>query len=117
VKGKVTLDGQPIPTGIVVFSPDASKNNLSRQEGRGEIQKDGSYELLTNGKAGISPGWYKVSVVSVFARLAPGGVHPPPKTLIHRKYSNPAYSGLEIEVAPKKPDGSYDLALKEIRRR
>jgi hypothetical protein len=110
VQGKVTLDGQPLPEGLVVFQPDRTRDNSSWREARGEIRADGTYDLSTNGRAGVAPGWYKVSVIAVSQRPTPSGgwtVQP----LIPPRYGSPATSGLEVEVGPGKSPGTYDLTL------
>jgi hypothetical protein len=116
VQGKVTVEGKPLPQGVVIFQPDPARNNSSAQEARGAIRADGSYDLLTNGRLGVMPGRYKVCVVAVSKRPTPKGgwtVRP----LIPPKYGNPATSGLEVEAGPGKPAGAYDLALQGAGRR
>jgi hypothetical protein len=117
VRGQVMLDGKPLPAGVVVFCPDTTRGNASPHEARGAIQKDGTFEVSTNGKAGALPGWYKVTVIAIARGSAKRGVHPPPRSLIDRRYGSPATSGLEVEVARGKPAGAYDLALKGTGRR
>src|SRR5262249_51735700 len=59
VQGKVTVNGDPLAAGVVIFQPDSARDNSSQQEVRGVIRPDGTYDLLTNGRAGAAPGWYK----------------------------------------------------------
>jgi hypothetical protein len=63
--GKVTLDGQPMPEGVLKFIPDASKGNIYRVSCSGPISK-GQWNLVTSGMAradtgsGAPVGWFKV---------------------------------------------------------
>jgi hypothetical protein len=54
VSGIVTLDGQPIPYGEVVFTPDAAKKN-SGPQGIAPI-RDGKYDTAFEGGMGIAGG-------------------------------------------------------------
>src|SRR4051794_919497 len=62
VAGKVTLAGKPLKVGTVSFRPDASRGNTSKHIPTGAIDAAGNYELVTVGKKGAPPGWYKVLV-------------------------------------------------------
>ncbi len=61
VRGKVTFDGKPLPTGSIRFFP--------AEGGRpavGQIATDGTYELSTTEPGdGAKPGQYKVAVESI----------------------------------------------------
>jgi hypothetical protein len=106
VSGVVTNDGTPLTEGAVRFVPDASKGNTAKTEPAGTIGSGGRYSLLTDGKTGAPPGWYKVSVSS---GVIPDNTKPNvAKTSFAAKYSNPDTSGLSVEV---KPGGSYDLKV------
>jgi hypothetical protein len=70
VSGKVTLGGEPLTAGVVVFTPDAGKGNTSKWTASGVIGKDGTYTLQTDTKDGAPPGWYKVSINT---NVPPGG--------------------------------------------
>src|SRR2546430_2423977 len=67
VSGTVTLDGQPINGGNMVFTPDSAKGNTHRINCISPIIKDGHYTLETNGVtrdesgSGVPLGWYKVT--------------------------------------------------------
>src|SRR5437879_6512281 len=62
VDGKVTFGGKPLTTGTVIFVPDTSKGNESKEEPRGIIDSEGRYRLTTHIIDGAPPGWYKVTV-------------------------------------------------------
>src|SRR5215213_9123960 len=93
VTGKVTLDGQPVGPGAVVFAPIEGQTNPAD----GAIQLDGSYFLKTSREIGLKPGTYKVSV-SVFDQpeVKPGERSMVPAKLITpQKYADTETSGLE----------------------
>src|SRR5262245_14795346 len=84
VKGKVTLNGQPLTSGTVITIPEAGRG------ARGEIGADGSFELQTfeKKKDGAVIGSHKVGVVAVMV----GGKGPEGgygKSLIPSRYNNP----------------------------
>jgi hypothetical protein len=59
VKGTVTLDGKPLPNGLVKFIPTAERG----REATGLTEADGSFQLETFTTAdGALPGDYKVTV-------------------------------------------------------
>src|SRR6266852_2334200 len=62
VEGSVLVGTKPLTTGTVIFHPDATKGNDSKDEPRSPIGPDGRYRLQNGVKQGIVPGWYKVTV-------------------------------------------------------
>lgn len=68
VSGSVTLDGQPIPYGEVLFTPDATKKN-SGPQGIAEIH-DGKYDTGASGGKGVAGG---PTVIRVNGMSGPGG--------------------------------------------
>jgi hypothetical protein len=68
VSGKVTVGGQPLTTGQVLFSPDPSKGNNARVACVGRLDDQGRFELSTAGVTGSERGkgaplgWYKVTI-------------------------------------------------------
>jgi hypothetical protein len=113
VAGRVLLDSKPLPVGSVSFRPDASKGNTSMHIPNGDINVQGNYELVTLGRKGAPPGWYKVLVFADANPLATAGappVHPlPPKWMMNVKYTNEKTTNLSIEVIDKAAPGAYDL--------
>ena len=108
VSGTVTLDDQPIGPGVVFFAPLEGKTNPAR----GNIQPDGSYELLTSRDVGLPPGKYKIGlqIVEIPADRAPGQRDMrPAKSRIPDKYSDTTASGLEYDVVPG--SNTIDIAL------
>ncbi len=116
VRGKVTIDGQPLKKGLVIFYPNEKKGNLGKEEPRGKIG-GGGYELFSRGGPGAAAGWYRVCVVAVEHRDAQSGVHGQPLPVIEAKYFDPKISPLEVEVRSDAPEGAYDLAVKSIPKR
>jgi hypothetical protein len=93
----------------VSFRPDAARGNTTRYEPAGQIDASGNYKLITAGKDGAPPGWYKVSVVAV-EPIDPGDPYAPRKSIVNRKYGTPD-SGLAVEVVAEPAPGAYDLKL------
>ena len=67
--GTVTFDGKPIPQGMIVFTPDLSKNNDGPQ-GVANI-KDGRYDTQAAGGQDITGGPMAVSVTGLSADSRP----------------------------------------------
>jgi hypothetical protein len=107
VSGRVTLDGNPVGPGVVVFAP--TNGNANPPEGA--ILPDGSYFLKTSRDIGLRPGKYRVAV-SVYEsqNLQPGerGTAPP-KLVTPEKYASHETSGLEFDVASG--DNAIDIKL------
>jgi hypothetical protein len=64
VRGKLTVKGQPLFAGTVVFYPDRENGNLTAGEPRGFIEQ-GIYELYSDDAEGAPPGRYKVAMFAV----------------------------------------------------
>ena len=110
VRGKVTVDNQPLTKGSVRFVPDKTKGNTSPAEPIGLISESGQYELSTNGKAGAPLGWYKVAVVAADMPDSTK-VNAVPKSYVGMKFNDPEFSGLSVEVVSSAKDGAYDLKV------
>jgi hypothetical protein len=117
VAGKVTVDGEPLKSGSVLYVPDAERGNRSPVRPAGKIDEKGRYVLSAEGKRNIPPGWYIV-VVQAF--------EPPPKDtkntrsmlLKGRSLVNPEYgaadtSDLTVEVKKDATAEDYCLRLKQ----
>jgi len=111
VAGTVTVDGQPLNDGQLVFTPDSSKGNTSRIVCTSWI-KDGRYNLETNGVtrsesgSGVPPGWYKVS----FRLLHEGGKKSKLQTVnVNGKFMDPDKTPLSVEVKNNPEPGAYDF--------
>jgi hypothetical protein len=99
VQGKVFYKGVPLPTGVIVFTPDANHGSHGPLA-CGLVQRDGTYELKTDDQPGAPAGWYRVTIVAVEAADAPGPGQALviPRSLIPEKYRDPELSGIVREV-------------------
>ena len=99
VRGRVTLNGQPVAGGLVVFTPDAQRGGAGKPA-RAETGPDGGFALRLDASQHIPAGWYRVA-------LAPAPVVPDPLAatrgpVFPAKLARPDLSGLEREVQPGK---------------
>jgi hypothetical protein len=108
VHGTVTLDGQPLETGLVFFQPEKGRMAV------GKIQSDGSYALFTyvrNGDDGAIVGRHKVSVVPPIAEGELEAI-PEMKRPIPACYQSAGTSKLEYVVEAGK-DNVINIELSE----
>jgi hypothetical protein len=98
VRGRVFYHGVPLTSGLIVFAPDSTRGS-DGPLARAEIQSDGSYELHVEGATGVSPGWYRVTVMALES-VTPvaNGTPAVPRSLLPDKYRDPELSGLVREV-------------------
>jgi hypothetical protein len=106
VSGHVSLDGNNIGPGMVVFAPQGGGKPAT-----GSIESDGSYTMNTSREVGLAAGKYNVAVsVREMPQNVKRGDRPPPgKLLIPEKYEQSTTSGLEFEVKPG--DNTIDIEL------
>jgi len=115
VEGKATVNGAPLPGGMVTFNPVDTKGKSAI----GAVA-DGVYKLTTDGKSGAPVGKYKVSYSSPapagFATGDPSslGSAPPPaarprENLVAPKYEGIGTTDMIIEVVASPSPGTYDL--------
>ena len=98
VSGKVTIDGQPLTTGSVMFISETSRPAV------GEIQQDGTFSLFTyEANDGCIPGSYRVSI------SANESTETSQKNLIPKKYFDHKTSGLSQEIVGPKSDIVFAL--------
>jgi hypothetical protein len=113
VAGTVTLDGEPLNVGQLVFTPDNAKGNTSRIVCTSPI-RDGRYNLETSGVtrsesgSGVPPGWYKVSYRNLFEGTKKRPVAP---VNVNAKFQDPEKTPLSVEVKDKPEPGAYDFKL------
>ncbi len=102
--GTVIYNGQPITSGYIL----TGRRNASPQElgAIGVIDKNGHFELTTNGKVGARLGQHQVAVM--FYNDAPI-----PQPLVPRHYTDLKTSGLTIEVTANTDKNSFDLVVKK----
>jgi hypothetical protein len=109
VNGIVTLDGNVVPRGGVLFQPQSAGSSAY-----GIIQPDGSYSLHTGREEGLPPGQYVVTVAanerSGVKETKDGGPPPIGKAITPAWYNSPTSSGLVFEVKPG--DNDINLELK-----
>lgn len=75
VSGTATFDGQPIPAGKIVFTPDIAAENKGPQ-GFADI-RDGKYDTSMGGQ-GVVGGKHDVQIQGFDASVTPGGAPPKP---------------------------------------
>jgi hypothetical protein len=92
VKGKVTIDGQPLSSGYVTFVVSRGRASSA------EIQPDGSFEMSTYEKGdGAQVGTHPVVVTPVPPDEYQAGPKPIP---VPERYSRSGTSGFTAEVKP-----------------
>jgi hypothetical protein len=117
VKGQVTLNGKPVTAenSTVLFKPDPDKGNRSPFEPAGTLDDEGNYTLVTKGKSGAPPGWYKVIVTAFEGRAehpkTKQAMRPVARSLVPAKYGSAKTTPLSIEVVESPAPGAYDLKL------
>lgn len=96
VSGSVTLDGQAIGPGFLVFALADGGTNPAN----GAIQPNGSYTLKTANESGLHAGKYRVSVTILDQPDVPPGErsYVAAKSLIPVKYNDINTSDLEFDV-------------------
>lgn len=110
VTGRVTLDGQPLGSGTVVFMPQKGPG------AKGTIGSDGSFRMGTYAEGdGAVAGRHQVAVIALDpkAMAAAKGPDAYVPSLIPERYNSSATSGLTFEVKP----GIKNVADIEITRR
>jgi hypothetical protein len=99
VSGKVTYKGLALPTGTIVFAPDAARGQ-SGPLAYGKIDSNGSYRLYTGDNAGAAAGWYRITVTAMAPPTTPISTSVPslPQSLLPEKYRDPGLSKLACEI-------------------
>lgn len=98
VSGVVTSDGEPVPTGIVQFTPENPDPTKGVVSGSAQII-DGKYEIPAK-DVGLMPGKYKVTVIANVSRLKSTGEVVSAEDVKDGKY-NPADVETENMAPPK----------------
>lgn len=103
VRGQVIYQGRPLPSGMIVFTPDAQRGS-NGPSAKGDIQADGSYTLTTDGQLGAVAGWHRVTLAAL--EVQPTGMRGTlaqrAQPLLPTRYSDPELSGQVQEVKPGK---------------
>lgn len=92
VTGLVTLDGQPLTTGVITFNPKAGGPTAY-----GAIGTDGRYELRTGAAAGLAAGEYTVTVAANAAAPVPAVPAPEPAREAASEAQSPAAEAPAVE--------------------
>jgi len=112
--GKVTLDGQPMPQGVLQFIPDPSKGNNLRVSCSGPIS-NGRWNLVTSGMAradtgtGAPVGWFKVRYTDPNEGTKQPGKSAAPK--VADKYLREDTTPISIELTDPPPAEGYTIEL------
>jgi hypothetical protein len=117
VEGKATVDGDPLPGGSLIFVPVEGRGKGSIQ---GNIDQNGRFKMMTNGKPGVPVGKYKVAYgepppegATADPSATPTEPKPAPKKkrerVVDPKYDSFDKTDLTIEVLPMPPVGGYKL--------
>ena len=113
VSGTVTLDGQPLPKGLIQFLPSSAKEVMSG----GAVIEDGKFSIARN--EGLLPGIYRVDITSSAGSepLTPGEPPGPakttkttPKDLIPQQYNLKSTLTAEVKAAAA---NTFDFTLKK----
>lgn len=102
LKGQVTYNGQPVPFGELIFSPDAAAGN----SGPGAVAQivEGKYQIAR--EQGVVGGPYVVTVSGFSAAPSQAAV-PEPGTAAPQ----PLFPPLELKKNLPAADGTLDLVL------
>lgn len=115
VAGRVTVDGEPLRSGMVLYVPDAQRGNRSSIRPAGPIDEKGVYTLSAEGKRNIPPGYYLVVVQAFEPRPKVANNRSPlirGRSLVNPAYWSAATSGLKVEVKEDAGPADYDLHMK-----
>jgi hypothetical protein len=112
--GKVSLDGQPMPEGVLKFIPDTTKGNNLRVSCSGPIS-NGRWNLVTSGMeradtgTGAPVGWFKVIYTHPNEGSKAPGASSAPK--VAAKYYQENTTPLTIELTDPPPAEGYTIEL------
>lgn len=110
VTGRVTFKGVPLTSGLIVFTPDASKGETG-PIAFSVIREDGTFTLSTGDAQGAQAGWYRVTVSAQGpANSQPGQAYSVSESIIPEKYLHPDSSELTCKVAQNQ-DNSFEFNL------
>lgn len=111
VTGTVTLQGQPIGPGSIMFEP-ANPPNLTTPSAIAHFREDGNYALRSAGnRSGAPAGEYFVMIHGRSEEtFGDERIDPNVKSKIPAKYMNHRTSGLKATVKPGENTIDFDLA-------
>jgi hypothetical protein len=104
----VTINGNPLPKGKVLFQPSAGRG------ASGAIQPDGTFVMETvDGADGVALGQHSVAIVAFeggsTGRPDPAAPRAPAKALVPERYLAAGTSGLTFEVKPGDNHAKFEL--------
>jgi hypothetical protein len=117
VRGTIRLNGEPLAakSAAVLFKPDTARGNTSAFEPSGTVDEAGQYQLMTQGKHGAPPGWYKVIVAAYNSspehRKSARPGRPVVTSVVPAKYGRAETTPLSIEVVAEAASDAYELKL------
>jgi hypothetical protein len=111
VKGKVTVDGQPLTGGQVALYTVNKEKGRDFPFPKGKIDSSGNYEIFTGDKPGAPLEKFR-AVISPEMMPKDGGKGGLPGGF-HQIFTDPAKSPLIFEVTASPQAGAYDLKLKK----
>jgi hypothetical protein len=103
VQGEVKFDGQPVPTGEVLFTPDGSKGNSGAQ-GIADI-KDGKYDTQGSRAPGHAGG---PTIIRVTALSADGKLLCEPEFQVDLPKSDTTHN-IDIPASAARPPGTPEI--------
>jgi hypothetical protein len=110
VRGKVTLDGNPLPRGVITYQPvNGGPSAYAMIDGNGS----GTYVVRTGHEEGLPSGEYLVTVTanepSAASHSTKGGPPPPGKLITPAWYRARETSGLKFTVQRGKNEINLEL--------
>jgi hypothetical protein len=98
VKGKVSLNGQPLTTGTIRFEPDDFGRPAS-----GKLQSDGTFVLTTTTEGdGVVAGHHRVSITNISPKSKEGA-------LLKKYTSGKTAKPLEADVSAEQFEFTFDI--------
>lgn len=114
VTGEVTLDGSPVPTADVAFTPSGDSTDatsaLAVTDTTGRFEVVSQFDGGRTSKPGMQPGKYTVAVSQLEQVPLEATLRRAPKNMLPEKYANGASSGLAVEVVANQ-DNHFVLKL------
>jgi hypothetical protein len=117
VEGIVTLEGQPVGPGTLIFEP-AGPDRRSEPSAVGHLNAQGEYTLSAGEKIGASVGEYRVTIIGGDSASFAEEMKMPEeaRSLIPARYQS-SEAGLTANVAPGKQTIDFELKKQNKRRK
>ncbi len=109
-----TVQGKPLTFGVVQFGADFEHGNRSWEQPIGQVQPDGSFEMMTGNRKGAPLGSWKVLVIADNLLFLDPPADPdwkPPKPFVHERYRTVKTTDVTVEVVEHPEEGAYLLKL------